>query len=79
MDKKNENKIEKDKKKFEDNDLSKEKQNLEKLSKILGIDKDEVIDRIYEVITDQNPRVSDLIVNNDGTVIFNGKTYNLKN
>lgn len=79
VDKKNENKIEKDKKKFEDNDLSKEKQNLEKLSKILGIDKDEVIDRIYEVITDQNPRVSDLIVNNDGTVIFNGKTYNLKN
>lgn len=79
-DKKIENKkAEKNKNKFKNNDSSKENQNLEKLSKILGIDKDEVFDKIYDVITEKNLRVADLVVNDDGTVTFNGKTYNLKN
>lgn len=54
-----------------------EKENLKKLSDILGMEEDDVIDLIVEVIYDQNPIISELIVHDDGTVEFNKKIYRL--
>ncbi|MFM1583064.1 hypothetical protein EQF91_03655 [Helcococcus ovis] len=59
-------------------DDKREEENLRKLAKALGISEDDAFDKVYEVIK-ESPRIADLEVNEDGTVKYKGKIYDLRN